>query len=100
MLSSEFAVLINLEDFSDLALELVERRPMLALERFDDETGLHVLARKPSGSVCQCPGYRKQLMNCCKLPQSLLVGKVKLWIVLLLAKSIVLAWIFASCHLY
>ena len=70
MLSPEFAILINLEDFSDLAMELLKKRrkngPTLALERFDDETGLHVLARKHSGLGYQCPGYRKHPMNCCK----------------------------------
>ena len=57
----------------DLALKLLEERPMLAFDRSDGETGLHVLAQRPPDSGCQCPRYRKLLMNCCCVKESLVI---------------------------
>ncbi|KAF7842971.1 ankyrin repeat-containing protein NPR4-like [Senna tora] len=51
----------------ELALKLVNQYPELAFERDDNnETGLHILARKPSCSDFQSPLYRKQIMKSCK----------------------------------
>lgn len=63
----------NLGYFADLALEILNHEETLAFARIDDgtnnnETGLHVLARKPSSCGCQSRRYRKHLMHFCKCP--------------------------------
>ncbi|TKY72708.1 26S proteasome non-ATPase regulatory subunit 10 [Spatholobus suberectus] len=53
----------------DLALKMLQEYPMLALARNENkETGLHVLARKPSAFSCQGRRYPNQLMNSRKNP--------------------------------
>ncbi|XP_028783202.1 ankyrin repeat-containing protein ITN1-like isoform X1 [Neltuma alba] len=51
----------------DLALKLLETYPDLAFERDtrNNETILHILARKPLSSICQSQRYRKRLMKTC-----------------------------------
>ncbi|XP_054800427.1 uncharacterized protein LOC129304700 isoform X2 [Prosopis cineraria] len=51
----------------DLALKVLEENPNLAFERdeLNNETVLHILARKPLGSSCKSQRYRKRLMKSC-----------------------------------
>ncbi|XP_054803261.1 uncharacterized protein LOC129306611 [Prosopis cineraria] len=51
----------------DLALKVLEENPELAFERdaSNNETVLHILARKPLGSSCKSQRYRKRLMKSC-----------------------------------
>ncbi|XP_054804182.1 uncharacterized protein LOC129307285 [Prosopis cineraria] len=48
-----------------LALKVLEKRPDLAFERDspNNETVLHILARKPLGSICKSQRYRKRFMK-------------------------------------
>ena len=57
-----------LEDFADLALQLLERKPILlaSARNESDELGLHILARKPSSFSCQGRGCQNRLMNLSK----------------------------------
>ncbi|XP_054778884.1 uncharacterized protein LOC129286840 [Prosopis cineraria] len=61
----------------DLALELLRRRPTLALAQDGNNgTALHVLARKPSNSGHQSSSYQKQIMKSC-VKQNLVIELVR-----------------------
>ena len=63
-----------LEDFADLALEIIRKIPGVALERNENmETGLHILARKPSAFKIQSRTYLNQLMDSRKFAKSLFI---------------------------
>lgn len=59
---------LNLNHLTDLALEMLNEKDTLAFARGDNhETGLHVLARKPSNCGCRTLlRYPKHLLHLCK----------------------------------
>ncbi|XP_027364664.1 ankyrin repeat-containing protein NPR4-like isoform X2 [Abrus precatorius] len=60
-----FLICIN-SGLYDLALEMLNQKESIAFARGDNyETGLHVLARKPSVCGCQSQRYRKHLLHFC-----------------------------------
>ncbi|KAK7329324.1 hypothetical protein VNO77_23482 [Canavalia gladiata] len=68
----------------DLALRMLQTKPRLALARNENrETGLHVLARKPSAFCCQGQRYPNRLINSCKHPSGALQLVRCLWNTLL-----------------
>ncbi|CAJ1975912.1 unnamed protein product [Sphenostylis stenocarpa] len=68
----------------DLALKMLQDNPILAVARNENqETGLHVLARKPSAFSCQGRRYPNQLMSSRKNPSLALQLVRCLWNTLL-----------------
>lgn len=62
--------------FADLALQMLQKDSALALVRnWSNDTGLHILARKPSGFSCPA---QNQFMNASKCLQSPLSG-ISVW---------------------
>ncbi|XP_061339675.1 ankyrin repeat-containing protein ITN1-like isoform X2 [Gastrolobium bilobum] len=74
-----FHICIN-SGLYDLALEMLNQKERLAFARGDyEETGLHVLARKPSVCSCQSPPYRKRLLHFCTKDASILELIKRMW---------------------
>jgi len=68
------SLLTNLENFADIALQILQERSMLAVARDEnDDTGLHLLARKTCGFSVGDQWYLpNQILNSSKFLQSLL----------------------------
>ncbi|KAK7329326.1 hypothetical protein VNO77_23484 [Canavalia gladiata] len=74
-----FLICIN-SGLYDLALEMLNQKESLAFERGDNnETALHVLARKPSVCACQSRRYRKHHLHFCMKDPSVLKLVKRLW---------------------
>ncbi|RDX93213.1 hypothetical protein CR513_24560 [Mucuna pruriens] len=69
----------------DIALQMLQKHSMLALARDENnDTGLHVLARKPCGFSGPGEWYlQNQIFNSRKFLQSLLLGKLGNWVYVL-----------------
>ncbi|KAJ1393089.1 PGG domain [Sesbania bispinosa] len=77
---SVFLICIN-SGLCDLALEMLNENNNLAFAREleNNETGLHVLARKRSVCVCQSPRYRKRLLHFCTKDAPVLKLIKRMW---------------------